>query len=140
MGAKRLPVCCACGRKFKPDPRNADRQRWCSQPECRKERDRARKRRCHRRRMDGDPAFRDSERKRCRKAMRVLRARRREASAESGPESSGTGPSAPLGDVLTGLLSQLCGSVDPVVLGKVAGSYADRGRRVSLSLPVGGSP
>ena len=28
--------CCNCNRFFKPDPRNAKRQRYCCKPECRK--------------------------------------------------------------------------------------------------------
>ena len=132
MGAKRLSTCCVCGRKFKPEPRSEDRQKWCSRVECRAERDRARKRRYYRRRKEREAAFRERERVRCRDAMRALRARRREEATEPCAPPEETDPPMPLEHVMLGVVSQLSDSTDPVALRVLIGSYADRGRRLSV--------
>jgi hypothetical protein len=36
MAASEKKKCCNCKRLFRPDPRNAKRQKYCSQPDCRK--------------------------------------------------------------------------------------------------------
>jgi len=45
MGAKEKEKCRHCRRLFIPDPRNANRQKYCSKPECGKESKRASQRR-----------------------------------------------------------------------------------------------
>ncbi len=45
MGAKEKKKCRHCKRLFIPDPRNANRQKYCFKPECRKESKRASQRR-----------------------------------------------------------------------------------------------
>jgi hypothetical protein len=35
MGQERRRTCASCGESFLPDPRNAHRQRYCTQPACR---------------------------------------------------------------------------------------------------------
>lgn len=130
MAGKRLPRCCNCGRAFRPDRYNPERNRWCSRAECRRERDRARKRRHYHERLKQDAEVRDSERLRCRTAMRVLRARRRREAAEPAPAAAVKIP-----DLVAGLVSHLADTTDPVVLGEVMSRYAERGRRVALVSP-----
>ncbi len=36
MRKSRKPKCAHCKQLFRPDPRNVKRQKYCSQPECRK--------------------------------------------------------------------------------------------------------
>ena len=36
MKLKRMKKCCHCGELFRPDLRNFQKQRYCSEPDCRK--------------------------------------------------------------------------------------------------------
>ena len=123
MAASRLPTCRHCGRRFRACAYNRHHQKYCSLPECRRERDRLRRRRHYERRRK-DESFQASERERCREGMRRsrLKGRTREVPA-----------TLPLGDVLTGLISQLVDSSDPAVVNQAAAGYADRGRRLAAA-------
>ena len=137
MGRKRLPSCKHCGRKFSPDARNRDRQQVCGRVECVAAADRARKRKYYRKRIENEEGFQESERRRCRKAMRRCRAR---------TKNGGTGQSAPdlplllSGHLFAGLVSQFVDSTDPHVVARVMDSYADRGRRLAVGRSIRGSP
>ena len=132
MAAKRLPTCRNCGRRFRPCVFNRHHQQWCSLPDCRRARDRARNRRYHRRRAASDDSFRQSERARCREAMRC----RRMAKPDGGAAVS----AAVSTDVLSGLISQLVDSTDPDVVGRAAARDAERGRQLSVASRIRGSP
>jgi len=133
MSARRLPTCCHCGRRFKPCAYNRHHQRWCSRPACRRERDRSRRRRYDRRRRESDEAYRRSERSRCREAMRRSR-----AASDASVDSPGVHP--PVGELLTGLVSQLAGTTDPQVVAAMMDAYAQRGRRLAVPSRSRGSP
>ncbi len=136
MTAKRLPVCRHCGLKFKADAYNRDHQQWCSRPECVTARDRARKRRYYRRRIERDEGFQDSERRRCREAMRRLRSSRRESGRDPPSDPSFRSSEA----LLVGLVSQLADTTDPLLVAQLMDSYADRGRRLAVVPVVKGFP
>ncbi len=137
MGGKRLPVCRHCGRKFRPDSYNQHRQQWCSRSECRRARDRERKRKYYRRRLAEEAGFRESERTRCRDGMRHCRSRQAEpVAAESALLVRGPPPT----ELLVGLIAQLADTSDPQVVGEVMHRYAERGRRVAVARPIRGSP
>lgn len=53
MGTRGLRTCCHCGDWFRPHPRNAYHQRYCSKPECR----RASKRRSQRKWRGKNPDY-----------------------------------------------------------------------------------
>ena len=122
MAASRLPTCCHCGRRFRPCAYNRHHQKYCSLPECRRERDRLRRRRYYEKHRK-DASFRASERERCREGMHRSRLKEKIREAPVIP---------PSGDVLTGLISQFVGSSDPVVVNQAAAGYADRGRRLAV--------
>lgn len=132
----RLPACKYCGTKFVPDVRNRDRQLICGRPECRRIASRAKKRRYYRRRLEQEPGFREAERVRCRKAMRVLRSGGGCQSGRSPPEALPPDPH----ELLVGLVSQLAGTSNPVEVAAIMTSYADRGRRLAVSARIRGSP
>lgn len=132
MAGKRLPRCRQCGRAFRPDRYNVDRQEWCSRDACRLARDRARKRRHHRKKLEEDAAFRESERRRCRKAMRALRARRRREASEPESDPSAVVPEIP--ELVVGLVSHLADTIDPEALAEVMDRYAERGRRLAVGV------
>lgn len=135
MAAERLPTCKYCDRKFTPDARNRDRQKVCGRPECRQAAAREKKRRYYRRRLEREPGFRETERARCRKAMRIsrLKAAREQ---RAGPEPP---PPCPH-ELLVGLVSQLGGTSDPAEVAAMMSVYADRGRRLTAATSVRGSP
>lgn len=137
MSAERLPECVWCGCKFKPEPRSGDRQRVCGDASCVNAAERARKRKHYRRRKEGDPGFGASERARCRAGMRRLRARRAVERLAPAPIPR---PPLPVGDLLTGLVSQLSGSSDPLEVERMLVACADRGRRLSVAPQSRGSP
>jgi len=132
MSAKRLPTCRHCGRRFKPCVFNRHHQQWCSLPECRGARDRERKRRYHLRRAASDSSYRESELVRCREAMRRIRT--------AGPDAGAAADAPVCSEVLSGLISQLVDSTDPEVVRQAAARYAERGRLLSVSCRVRGSP
>jgi hypothetical protein len=137
MSGKRLPSCRHCGRKFHPDPYNRHHQECCGFAECKAAVDRERKRRYYRRRLEREKGFRESERRRCRDAMRSLRRARREAcSAVPAPASRSLPPAD---QMLAGLVSQLADTTDRQLVFELMNSYADRGRQLAVPVPVCGS-
>lgn len=94
------------------------------------ERKRKRQRESYARRRAEDAMFRASENARCAAANRKRRSRGK-------PEKP---PDLPLSDVLTGLLSQLTGTTDPVRLRESWREYAARGRRMAALSPTGTDP
>ena len=89
-------------------------------------------RRYYRRRLKEEPGFRESERVRCREAMRVRRSR---------PEPSSADPHRLCPhELLAGLVSQLGGTSDPAEVNEMMGVYAARGRRLAVRSPIRGSP
>jgi hypothetical protein len=137
MGGKRLPSCRHCGCKFRPDVYNRHHQQWCSKPECRRARDRERKRRYYLLRLQHEEGFRESERRRCREAMRRLRSRTKQDEAEG---ATAVLPSPSARELLIGLVSQLADTTDPLLVGQVMNRYAERGRRLAVAPCIRGSP
>jgi hypothetical protein len=137
MGGKGLPTCRHCGCRFRADRYNHHHQKWCSAPGCRRARDRERRRRHYLNRLAHNPQFRESERQRCREAMRRCRLRR-------ATEGSGLVTAIlalpPAGELLAGLVSHLADSTDPHVIVEVMNRYAQRGRLLANSAPIRGSP
>ncbi len=133
MGARRLPTCKYCGRKFVPDARNRDRQQVCRSSACRLAASRAKKRRYYRRRLECEAGFREAERVRCREAIRLSR------QSQPDPPPPGTESLCPH-KLLTGLVSQLSGTSDPVEVAGMMSMYAERGRRLTESPQIRDSP
>ena len=139
MAGKRHPACEWCGRTFRPDPRNEHRQKYCTRPDCRSERARARKRRSYRKRLEREAGFRESERKRCGEAMRRSRAERKRAEKEN-REAACARAVPPAGTVLAGMVSHLADTTDPHEVAGVMNALADRGRAVTMAAGNGGAP
>lgn len=137
MGRKRLPSCKHCGRKFIPDARNRDRQQVCGRAECVAAENRSRKRKYYRKRIESEEGFRESERHRCRKAMRRCRAQVKEE--ESKKAAAVHFPPISV-DFFAGMISQFVDSNDPDVVAQVMCSYEDRGRRLAVGPLICGSP
>ena len=133
--SKKLPRCAHCYRPFRPDRYNAYRQECCTRPACVLERKRRRQRKWYAARR-ADPVFREEENTRCAKANRRRRAAIR---ARAGPSEPDHDP-AELRDVLTGVLSQLTDSDDPVQLRASVRDYAARSRRMALWASTGTDP
>jgi|BioPla2DNA2_1021312.scaffolds.fasta_scaffold25868_1 hypothetical protein len=125
--------CLKCSRSFTADRYNKHHQKYCTHPKCVQERARERKRKWHSGRRREDPAFCESERKRCREAMALIRARGKQAgeavSAPPLPESS-------VSHVLAGLIAQLSNCSDPRLLREEVDRHAARGRLLSGRRPV----
>ena len=135
MAGKRLPVCKLCGLTFRPDAHNHHHQVYCTRPVCRAERDRVRKRKHYRERLDREEGFREKERERCRKAMRQLRAERKKVERKAAQGTLCLLPLPPVEALLAGLVSQLADTTDPHAVAGMMNAYADRGRR--LAVPEG---
>ena len=133
--SKKLPRCRFCGEPFHPDPYNASRQKFCKRPECVRERKRMRQRRWYNQRRRDEPAFRESENARCAQANR-----RRRSMRNARPEPAQAEDAAFFSHVVTGFLSQVIDSSDPVHLHNCLCGYADRGRRVAYASPTGKDP
>jgi len=134
--SKKLPRCAHCHRAFRPNRYNAYQQECCTHDKCVLERKRIRQRAWYARRRAEDPEFRDKENARCAEANRRRRAAHR---ARAGPAESATGSLA-LFDVVTGLLSQMVDTDDPVRVRASLLDYAARGRRVALAVRTGTDP
>ena len=101
-----------------------------------RDRKRKRQREWHRRRRAENPAFRQEQNRRCAEANRRGRAAIR---VRAGPHE----PSADallLSYVLTGLLSQLTDTTDPVQIRTCLRDYEARGRRVAVLSCSGTDP
>ncbi|MBN1610541.1 MAG: hypothetical protein JW940_28180 [Polyangiaceae bacterium] len=125
--ANRLPRCESCGLTYRTEPRSGERQKYCTRPECVLRRKRRRQREWAAERCVSDPGFAAAARERCAAANRRRRAAER---ARAGPELSPVF----LAEVVTGLLSQLADTNDPVQLRQTMAAYGDRGRRLALEL------
>ena len=111
-------------------------QECCTRPECVLDRKRKRQREWQARRRAEDADFRKKGNARCAAANRRRRAASR---ARSGPGEAAPAPVL-LTDVVTGLLSQLTDTSDPVRVRASLHDYAARGRRVALYAPTGSEP
>ena len=131
--SRKPPRCEFCGRPFHPDPYNSDRQKYCTRPECVTERKRKRQREWYAKRIARDAAFAEAARVRCAGANRRRRAANQ---SRAGPDDD----PVVLFNVVTGMLSQLTDTVDPVQLRTSLRDYAARGRRVALPICTGTDP
>jgi len=122
--AKRLSICEACHLTFHADAYNGHHQKFCTRPECVRQRKRRRQRESYARRYAEDAKFRDKERTRCAEGI----ARRRARVTATDP------PGVPVVvlDVLTGLVAQVTDISDPVLVRAAVASYGARGRRMAL--------
>ena len=134
--SRKLLHCAHCGRSFAPDRYNALHQKYCTHGECMRDRKRLRQREWEARRRAEDAEFRATWRARCAAANARRRAT---AKASREPEAAAVGHVA-VTDVLTGLLSQLADTSDPVLVGASMAEYAARGRRLALSARTGTDP
>ncbi|HJN93396.1 MAG TPA: hypothetical protein QGF05_11835 [Dehalococcoidia bacterium] len=134
---RRLPRCEACGEPFDPDPYNEHRQRYCTRDKCVLKRKRERNRRYYKKRYGEDRQFAEQERKRCAAAGRERRARSR---AAPDPDPAPDLESVVLLNVLTGVVSQLTDTDDPVRLRASLHRYEERGQRMALPAPAGADP
>jgi hypothetical protein len=133
MSTKKLPRCGHCSEPYQPDRYNADRQKYCTRPECVRERRRQRQRRWHNTRYANDTTFAAAARERCAAANRRRRA--------AGMSRAGPPADPPmLLHVVVGMLSQLTDTVDPIQLRVCMTEYAARGQRVALTPPTGTDP
>jgi hypothetical protein len=129
----RLPRCEHCGLPYEPDRYNADRQKYCTRPECVRERRRQRQRPWHKKRYAADAKFAAAAQERCAAANRRRRA--------AGMSRAGPPADPPmLLHVVVGMLSQLTDTADPVQLRASMAEFAARGQRVTLSPPTGTDP
>ena len=129
----RLPHCEFCGRLFHPDRYNVGQQKYCTRPDCIRERRRQRQREWHAKRYAENPEFAEAARVRCAAANRRRRLANR---SRAGPQEE----SPLLLNVVVGMLSQLTDTVDPVQLRASMYDYATRGQRVALVPPTGTDP
>ena len=115
--------CLKCSRSFIADRYNKHYQKYCTHPKCVWERVKERKCKWHSGHRRGNPAFCENERERCREAMALIRARRKQAgeavSAPPPPESS-------VNHVLAGLIAQLSNCSDPRLLREEVDRHAAR--------------
>ena len=132
----KLLRCGHCGRAYRPDRYNELHQECCTDPECVLDRKRKRQREWHARRRAEDESFRRKENARCAEANR----RRRAALRARGTPGETEAIPVVLADVVTGLLSQLTDTIDPVQLRASMHDYAARGRRVALAACSGPDP
>jgi len=131
--SKKLPCCDGCGGSFRPDRYNVHHQKYCTRPDCVRERRRKRQREWYGRRCAEDPEFVAAARVRCAAANR-----RRRTAERSRPGPPGALPL--LSDVVVGMLSQLTDTADPVQLRACMHDYAARGQRMALAAPAGTDP
>jgi len=134
--SKKLPRCAHCGRPFHPNRYNAHRQECCVRTDCVRERKRKRQRQWYAKRRAEDAEFRAQENARCAEANRRRRAASR---ARAGPAEPSADP-VMLSQVVTGLLSHLTDSTDPVHVRAALHEYAARGRGVALLDRTGTDP
>jgi hypothetical protein len=90
---------------------------------------RARKLKYYRKRIENEEGFRESERDRCREAMRRHRAHAPEKKTKA------TVPPAPptvFHNILSGLVSQLVDSNDPHAIAQAMAAYNARGQRLAI--------
>jgi len=139
LAMSRLPRC-ACGRLYRPDRFNADRQKGCMRGDCPGERKRLRDRQRYQRKYHGSVEFREAEKARRAECRRQAKARFRtgagpppgrqaEASAaQSLPEV------AVLRHTLTGMAAVLAGEGDGASVGEFLSACADRGRRLTTGM------
>jgi hypothetical protein len=140
VAGKALPACENCGLKFRPDRYNHARQKYCCRPACKADRARARKRKSYGQRLEREEQFRETERTRCREAMRRIRAERKKAEKEAAAASSDLPPVPPFETLLTGLVSHVADTTDPDEVASLLRAYADRGRRLAVRDGSRGSP
>lgn len=134
--SEKLPRCEICGRAFRPDRYNAWHQKHCGHPGCARERRRACQRRSYARRKR-DAKFRAAENARCAEANRRRRAQAKLSEVSPAEPPLVERPPAfaelrEVSDVLTGVLSQLLDTDDPILLRRAMTEYGDRGRRATV--------
>jgi hypothetical protein len=135
MAVRTWAQCEACGKRFRLDPYNADRQRYCTAPKCVLARKRRRQREWYARKCREDLSFAQAARRRCAGANRRRRARKaEEGRAPPAPPLLESTPEV-LSEVVLGLLCQLTDSTDRSELSATMRSCRERGRRVAALVP-----
>ncbi|MBT7165806.1 MAG: hypothetical protein HN849_16170 [Victivallales bacterium] len=132
----KLPCCAHCGRAFVPNRYNAHHQKYCTHGDCVRDRKRLRQRKWGASKRASDAEFRARENARCAAANQR---RRTAAKACRDPAGTVVGQVA-VADVLTGLLSQLADTTDPVLLRASMAAYAARGQRLAFPRLTGTGP
>ena len=135
----RLPRC-ACGRLYRPDRFNADRQKGCMRGDCPRERKRLRDRQRYKGKYCGSAEFREAEKDRRAECRRQAKARLRTGASpplgrQAGPPAAQSLPEvAALRHTLTGMAAVLAGEGDGVSVGEFLNACADRGRRLAVGM------
>lgn len=127
-----LARCTACGRSFRPNRYNPERQHCCGRAACVRECKRRRQREWYARRCRDDPAFAEAARARCAAANRRRRERQKLSTARPPPNRLPEATAQALFELVSGFLSQVTDTTDPAVLLASMRQYRDRGRRLAL--------
>lgn len=135
----RLPRC-ACGRLYRPDRFNADRQKGCMRGDCSRERKRLRDRQRYRHRYRDSVKFREAEKARRAECRRQAKARLRAGAGPPGGRQAeptvaeGLLEVAALRHTLTGMAAVLAGEGDGASVGEFLNACSDRGRRLTAAM------
>lgn len=135
----RLPRC-ACGRLYRPDRFNADRQKGCMRGDCPRERKRLRDRQRYRRKYHGSVKFREAEKDRRAECRRQAKTRLRTGAGpplgrQAEPSVAQSLPEvAALRNTVTGMAAVLAGEGDGASVGEFLNACADRGQRLAAGM------
>ena len=130
--APALSRCTICGRTFRPNRYNPERQQCCGREECVRECTRRRQREWYARKCRDDPTFAGKARKRCAAANRRRRERQKLSASTPAPSLPPEATPQGLFEVVSGFLSQVTDTTDPVELLASMRQYRERGRRMAL--------
>ena len=127
-----LARCTVCGRSFRPNRYNPERQHCCGRAACVRECKRRRQREWYARRCRDDPDFAAAARARCAAANRRRRERQKLSASQPPPNLPPEATPEALIEVFYGFLSQVTDTTDPAVLLAAIQQYRNRGRRMAL--------
>ncbi len=129
--APALSRCRICGRTFRPNRYNPEHQHCCGRDECVRECTRRRQREWYARRCRDDPAFTEKARRRCAAANRRRRERQKLSASNPPPDLPPEATLQALFETVSGFLSQVTDTTDPVELLASMRQYRERGRRMA---------
>lgn len=131
--AKESKTCEHCSRTFTPCPFNKHSQVYCTHPDCRLERARARKREWYKENYRKNAEFQEAERQRCQKG---LRQRRQKAREKPPPPPTSALESVSIHLLIAGLLAQSLDTVDRHDVLYLAREYESRGQGLTTGTAV----
>ena len=135
-------LCEECGKAFTVCRFNAHHQKYCGRKSCARKRRRRYQSEYQNRRYRSDETFREGQKRKSRKYMKMRRERESLAPAVADPpivppESAVKG--IDLSDVVAGVVAQLTAEDDPQVLAERLRGYASRGRQLCRETRVSGA-